>query len=78
MQVVSQILATARQDPADLEAVRTTVHIDNVRYTYLKSNNYRGMRMSRTFKENCEYVHATLCQLFVVNSLSLECTQHES
>ena len=60
MQVVAQVLSTARQDAADIEAVRTCVHIDNVRFSYLKTNNNRGVRMSRTFKENCEYVRATL------------------
>ena len=60
MQVVSQILATARQAPADLAVVRTTVHIDNVRFTYLKANATSGAAMTRVFRENCEYVYATL------------------
>ena len=60
MQVVSQILATARQAPADLAVVRTTVHIDNVRFTNLKIHAGHGTSMARVFRENCAYVHATL------------------
>ena len=60
MQVVSQILATAGQKKADLDVVRTTVHIDNVRFTFLQSKSDAGKRMACVFEKNCAYVHATL------------------
>ena len=60
MQVVARVLATARQDPADLALVRLTVHIDNVRFLFLEVDRVRGERVARIFRENCTIAKTTL------------------